>query len=109
MARQDQETLLARKALLESELARAQATDFSDAPTDKVGVGSVVELQSASGKKETYTILGAWDSEPESNVLSYKTPLAQKLVGKTVGDEFNNGGDAWTIKALSRWVDKQGK
>lgn len=107
MARQDQETLLARKALLESELGRAQATDFSDTPTDKVGVGSIVELQSASGKKESYTILGAWDSDPENNVLSYKTPLAQKLIGKAVGDEFNNGGDAWTIKSLARWIDKQ--
>ena len=109
MARQDQETLLARKALLESELGRAQASDFSDTPTDKVGVGSIVELVSASGNKETYTILGAWDSDPENNVLSYKTPLAQKLIGKAVGDEFNNGGDFWTIKALARWIDKQGK
>ncbi len=107
MARQDQETLLARKAFLESELERARATDFSDTPTDKVGVGSIVSLESASGKRETFTILGAWDSDPENNILSYKTPLAQKLVGKVVGDEFNNNGDAWKIISLSRWFDKQ--
>ncbi len=109
MARQDQETLLARKAFLESELGRAQATDFSDTPTDKVGVGSIVELESASGKKEVYTILGAWDSNPEVNILSYKTPLAQKLVGKAIGEEFNNNGDAWKIVALRRWIDTQKK
>ena len=107
MARQDQETLMARKSSLENELSRAQATDFSDTPSDKVGVGSIVVLKSASGKKESYTILGAWDSDPEKNILSYKTPLAQKLVGKSVGDEFNNNGDSWEIIELARWVDKE--
>ena len=113
MARQDQETLLARKGLLESELERAHVTDFSDTPTDKVGVGSVVELVPASGVPVVYTILGAWDSNPEENILSYKTPLAQKLIGKAVGDVvetiIDGNKETWSIKSMSRWVDRAGK
>lgn len=110
MARQDQETLLARKGLLESELERAQVTDFSDTPTDKVGVGSVVEVVPTSGESVVYTILGAWDSNPEENILSYKTPLAQKLIGKGVGEvvetEVDGNKETWTIKSMSRWYDR---
>lgn len=113
MARQDQETLLARKGLLENELERAHVTDFSDTPTDKVGVGSIVELVPAGGKAVIYTILGAWDSNPEENILSYKTPLAQKLIGKKTGDvvetEIDGNKETWTIKGMSRWVDRASK
>lgn len=113
MARQDQETLLARKGLLENELERAHVTDFSDTPTDKVGVGSIVELVPAGGKAVVYTILGAWDSNPEENILSYKTPLAQKLIGKKTGDvvetEIDGNKETWTIKGMSRWIDRASK
>ncbi len=111
MARQDQETLLARKGLLETELERAHVTDFSDTPTDKVGVGSIVELVPASGEAVVYTILGAWDSNPEENILSYKTPLAQALIGKGIGDVvetlIDGNKEAWTVKSMSRWIDRK--
>lgn len=110
MARQDQETLLARKGLIESELERARVTDFTDTPTDKVGVGSVVELAPAGGAPVFFTILGAWDSNPEENILSYKTPLAQKLIGKKAGETVetvvDGNKETWTIKSMSRWVDR---
>lgn len=113
MARQDQETLLARKGLLESELKRAQVTDFSDTPTDKVGVGSVVELIPSNGEAVVYTILGAWDSNPDKNILSYKTPLAQKLIGKGVGEvvetEIDGNKEIWKISSMSRWIDQGNK
>lgn len=110
MARQDQETLMARKAQLESELGRAQITDFSDAPVDVVGVGSVVDLlQSSNNKSVTYAILGAWDSDPEKHVVSYQTPLGTKLISKKVGEtisiEVDSHSEEYTIKAIRRWVD----
>ena len=47
-----------------------------------------------SGKREIYELRGAWDGEPEKNILSYLTPLAQALVNKAVGTEveFTNEG-----------------
>ncbi len=109
MARQDQDTLMARKAMLENELARAHVTDFQDATVDTVGIGSTVELEDSKGKSHTYSFLGAWDSAPEKHILSYKTPLAQTLLGKRAGDKVRTQIEAnveeWTVKSISRWVD----
>lgn len=110
MARQDQDVLLARKALLEAEISKARLANFNHATNDSVGIGSVVDvIQQSSGKKHTFAILGAWDSIPENNIISYKTPLGQKLLSKKVNDtiSLNIDGheDVWTVKNISRWVD----
>jgi len=110
MARQDQETLLARKAHLENELARARVTDFSEASQDVAGVGCIVELDQ-NGTSQTYAILGAWDSAPERNILSYQTPLGQALMGHKTGDvvrtEIGDTTEEWNIKNIRRWVDEK--
>jgi transcription elongation GreA/GreB family factor len=41
----------------------------------------------ASGQRETFTILGAWDSDPEKGVVSYLSPMAQALLNRKIGDE----------------------
>lgn len=112
MARQDQDILLARKNELEVDLSRARVTDFSEVTSDNVGIGSVVELkEGSSGKKINYSILGAWDSDPENDILSYKTPLAQQLLGKSAGDTVttNIGGseEDWTVLSITRYVDRK--
>jgi transcription elongation factor GreA len=112
MARQDQDLLLSRKSELEVDLSRARVTDFTDVTNDNVGIGSIVELKNVStGKTYKYSILGAWDSDPENDVLSYKTPLAQALLGKEPGASASTkiGGNEedWTVVSLSRWVDKK--
>ena len=112
MARQDQDTLLARKAHLERDLTLASVSDFKDAPSDVVGVGNVVTLiEGSTGNSVTYSILGAWDSHPEENILSYKTPLGQSLISKKEGDVvktvIDDTEELWTIQKISRWVDLQ--
>ena len=110
MARQDQDILLSRKNELEVDLSRARVTDFTDATLGNIGIGSVVTLkEGSSGKNRRYSILGAWDSDPDNDILSYKTPLAQSLIGKKVDDSVQTsiGGndETWTILKLERWVD----
>ncbi len=110
MARQEQDTLLARKSLLEVEMTRARVTDFSETNLEVVGVGSVVELANrGSGQTHRYALLGAWDSNPEKNILSYKTPLGQNLLGKKVGDtvrtEIEGSVEEWTLRKIERWID----
>jgi len=111
MARQDQDILLARKAQIEADLSRATISDFKDAATDIVSVGSVVELvEGSTGEKHRYAILGAWDSNPERSILSYKTPLGQSLLGKGAGEsvttKIDNVEEEWAIKSIVRWVDQ---
>ncbi len=110
MAKQDQSVLMAQKAQLEKDLARARITDFKEAAIDIVGVGSIVDVTLAStGKTVRYTLLGAWDSNPDQNVVSYKTPLGQALVGKRVGDtvtvKIGQASETYTITSLSRYAD----
>lgn len=112
MAKDEQKVLLARQSELQTDLMRAKPTDFTDAPSDAVGIGSNVTLSDTnSGESQKYTILGAWDSDPDNNVLSYLTPLGQKLLGKKVDDlvetEVEGTVTNWKIEGLSRWVDSQ--
>jgi transcription elongation factor GreA len=108
MAKQDQQMLMAQKSALERDLARARITDFKETTTDQVGVGSVVEVRSQSGANTTYTILGAWDSDPENHVISYKTPLGAALMSKRIGDTIKvktgTTEESYTVVALSRYA-----
>jgi transcription elongation GreA/GreB family factor len=83
-AKQMQGVLLRRKSELEADLGRAKGTDFTGADTSVVSIGTVVTID-GGGEKETYTILGAWDSIPEKNVISYLTTIGQSVLGQKVG------------------------
>ncbi len=87
-AKEMQKQLMKQKTELESQLVRARGTDFSTARTDIVSIGTVVHAtELATGKREVFTILGAWDSDPDKGVVSYLTPIAQALLNRKVGDE----------------------
>ena len=109
-AKDEQKLLLARQSELQADIMRAKPTDFNDAPTDSVGIGSIVSLiDQANGESQKYVVLGAWDSDPDNDVLSYLTPLGQKLLTKKIGEivetEVEGNVQSWKIEGLSRWVD----
>ena len=87
-AKEMQKILMRRKVELEAQLVRARGTDFANAKSDAVGLGTKVKVTDlVSGSEETFSILGAWDSDPDKGVLSYLTPLAQALFNKKPGEE----------------------
>jgi len=87
-AKEMQKILMRRKDELETQLTRARGTDFSIARTDIVSIGTVVQATDlGANQPETFTILGAWDSDPEKGVISYLSPVAQSLLNNKVGDE----------------------
>ncbi|MEY4939012.1 MAG: hypothetical protein RIQ93_747 [Verrucomicrobiota bacterium] len=111
MAKQDQQVLMAQKTLLEKDLGRARVSDFKEASVDQVGVGTIVDVKSnATGGTTTYTILGAWDGDPDKNIISYKTAFGVALLGKKTGDvvKVKSGGteEAYTVGKITRVVDK---
>jgi len=86
-AKEMQKILMRRKSELESQLVRARGTDFLNPKLDAVGIGTKVMLHDLnSGLPENFSIMGAWDSEPEQGIISYLTPLAQALLNKKIGD-----------------------
>jgi transcription elongation factor GreA len=93
-AKEARKVLDRRKAELEAELLRARGTDFQNAKTDVVNVGTKVVVNELTAQHpESFTILGAWDSDPHQNIMSYLSPLAQSLLGHAVGEEVDFEGD----------------
>lgn len=86
-AKQMQNVLNTRKNDLERDLERARPTDFKGADTSAVNIGTKVVLALASGEKRELTMLGAWDADPEKNIISYLSEVGQVLLGKSVGEE----------------------
>jgi transcription elongation factor GreA len=87
-AKEMQKVLMRRKDELESQLARARGTDYTNAKTDAVNIGTaVVVTDLASNRQDTFTILGAWDSDPDKGIISYLTPIGQALLNHKAGDE----------------------
>lgn len=87
-AKEMQKLLMRRKSELESQLVRARGTDFAGARTDVAGIGTIVTaLDIETNQAESFTILGAWDSDPEKGIVSYLSPVAQAVLNRKVGDE----------------------
>jgi transcription elongation GreA/GreB family factor len=86
-AKEMQKLLMKQKSELEIQLLRARGTDFSNARTDVAGIGTIVKLTDLEANQPgRFTILGAWDSDPEQGVVSYLSPMAQALLNHKVGD-----------------------
>jgi transcription elongation GreA/GreB family factor len=87
-AKEMQKILMRRKAELENQLVRARGTDFANTGTETVTIGSVVRASDLeTNQTETFTILGAWDSDPDNGVISYLSPVAQALLNRKVGEQ----------------------
>jgi transcription elongation factor GreA len=87
-AKEAHRMLQKRRSKLERDLDLARPTYFDDAPVDRVGIGSRVTVtELPAGKSVTYYILGAWDTNPQRGIISYRAPIAQALLDKQVGDE----------------------
>ncbi len=75
-----------RRNALEKEISLARGTDFKGSDASKVNIGTVVTLKQSNGGELTMTVLGAWDSEPETKTVSYLSEVGKALVGRQVGD-----------------------
>jgi transcription elongation factor GreA len=89
-AKEKQEILNSTVAKLKEEIERAQLFDPAAVNTSRVSFGTKVVLSNeVTGKKEEYTILGPWESDPENRIISYLSPLGGALLNKKVGEKFN--------------------
>ncbi len=106
-AKDMQKLLMRRRAELEILLSRAQPTDFADAKTDIVSIGtSVTVTDLAANRSQTYHILGAWDGDPARGIISYPAALAQTLLNKKVGDTVEAAGETTPQKLRIDKIEK---
>lgn len=97
-AKEYQRVLMKRKADWERDLRMANPMDFSSPDTSAVSIGTTVRLDSEDGGEPlTYTILGAWDSDPDKGIIAYLSErgniLLEKKVGESVALPDASGGD----------------
>jgi transcription elongation factor GreA len=86
-AKQMQSVLMRRKGELEQMLHNARGTSFENPDTSRVSIGTIVKLRDLeTNKEEIYTILGAWDGDPDRHIISYQTAIGQALLGHEIGD-----------------------
>jgi transcription elongation factor GreA len=77
-----------RIRLLESRIAMAQVVDPEKLSGNRISFGATVELLDVDeDKKLTYAIVGEEESDFRHGLLSYKSPIAQGILGKEEGDE----------------------
>jgi transcription elongation GreA/GreB family factor len=87
-AKEMQKLLMKQKSELETQLVRARGTDFANPRTDTVSIGTIVRATDLEANRpEQFTILGAWDSDPEKGIVSYLSPMAQALLNHKIGDQ----------------------
>ena len=80
-------------------IAEAKIVDLSRLSTDAVQIMSKVEMTNlANQSKMSYTIVSESEANLREGKISIKTPIAQGLLGKKVGDEVEIKIPRGTIK-----------
>ena len=79
--------------------ASAQLTQAS-AGVEKVAFGCTVTFEREDGRTQSFRIVGEDGADPAQGSVSYVSPLAQALLGKSVGDEAKVAGQAVEITAI---------
>jgi len=106
-AKDTQKVLMRRRAELEVMLHRAQGSDFADAKTEVVGIGTTVTVvDTATNQSHTYHILGAWDSDPERSIISYPAALAQSLFNHRTGEVLEIAGESGRVTLRIERIEK---
>jgi transcription elongation GreA/GreB family factor len=107
-AKEMQKILMRQKQELEEQLMRARGTDFSNTTTGAVAIGSVVlATDLGTNQPETFTILGAWDSDPDKGIISYLSPVGAALLNHKIGEEvefeFHGAKHRYRIEKIEAW------
>ena len=68
---------------------------------DHVHFGSTVTIEREDGRRQTYRIVGEDEADPAKGSVSFVSPLARSLVGKSVGDIVKVAGADAEIVAIA--------
>ena len=90
-AKDEQRALMQKQTLMQQDLETVKPDDFADASVEEVMPGVSVLISTPDGER-TYHVLGEWDNDTELGVLSSKARLAQNMLGKKTGDQFEMPG-----------------
>ncbi|TCN26385.1 transcription elongation GreA/GreB family factor [Sinorhizobium americanum] len=82
---------------------RVRTAQLMPDPTsdETVAFGSTVTFSRDDGRVQTYRIVGEDEADPKLGSISYVSPVARVLIGKTIGDVVSVGDHELEIVAIS--------
>lgn len=89
---------------LSEQLNKARVITKDDISNKEVGIGSQVDLVNSAGNSTVYTILGQWDADPDKNILSLHSKLAESMLGKKVGDKVSFREEEFRIAKIGSYL-----
>lgn len=102
---------LEKKSRLQSELRflsnqikHMRILTQEDIDSSQVSIGTIVSLESEEGEQLMYTLLGPWDADPENNVLSFRSKVAQEMAGLSVGGECSIHNKNWKVTDIKSYL-----
>jgi transcription elongation factor GreA len=105
MLRDRQELQSARAAKIQEELTLVRILEPGSADASAVNIGTVVHLEDQNGKTlEPITILGGWDADLDRRIFANGSELAQRMLGRTPGDEVEIDDGSATITRIEPWT-----
>jgi transcription elongation factor GreB len=77
-----------RLRFLNSRINTAEVVNFTGKSTKIIQFGATVVIVDNKGQAKSYQILGENEIDSQKNIISWKSPLAKSLIGKSQGDEI---------------------
>jgi transcription elongation factor GreB len=87
-----------RVRFLTKKIEAAQIVDPKLSQSEKIVFGATVEIKDEDENIKTYQIVGEDEIETSNGRISWKSPMAKALLGKTEGDEVllkKPSGNSW--------------
>ena len=84
-----------------SERVRTAQLVPDPASSDVVAFGSTVTFSRDDGRVQKYRIVGEDEADPKAGSISFASPVAKSLMGKSVGDVAGSGNQELEIVAIS--------
>jgi transcription elongation GreA/GreB family factor len=84
-----------------SERVRTAQIVPPSASTDTVAFGSTVTFERNDGRVQTYRIVGEDEADPRAGSISFASPVARSLMGKSVGDVVASAGQELEVVAIA--------
>ncbi|MBE0481487.1 MAG: transcription elongation factor GreA [Dehalococcoidia bacterium] len=96
-AKNEQAFIEGRILTIENMIKNARIIREEEA-TGIVTLGSKVQVRTAEGEEELYTIVGSAEASPSDGKISNESPVGSALMGKRVGDKVEVQAPAGPIK-----------
>ncbi len=104
-AKERQAMIEGRIIWLENQVVSAEVMVPAKLNTERIVFGATVSLERDDGLERTYQIVGESETDVDNGRVSFKSPIAKALIGKTEGSEVTvpapGGPQVWEVLEIN--------